>query len=190
MRNLLEEVRACRLCAEFLPHQPRPVVRLGEHAKLLIIGQAPGRKVHVSGLPWDDPSGDRLRQWLGLAKDEFYDSRAVAMVPMGFCYPGKGKSGDLPPRPECAPNWHARLLAKLPSTQLTLLVGRYAQQYYLGDNGALVADLIRQTDWQRADVLPLVHPSPRNRHWLNTHPWFEQTVVPILRARIAQLMGC
>lgn len=136
--KILDEARSCRLCADQLPHSPRPVLSAGASARLLIVGQAPGARVHASGVPWDDPSGDRLRQWLNVSKKTFYDETRVAIVPMGFCYPGKGRSGDLPPRPDCAPKWHAKLLAELPNIQLILLIGQYAQRYYLGDRYSTV----------------------------------------------------
>ena len=184
---LLREVRACRHCQAHLPCEPRPVLRAASSARLLIIGQAPGTRVHASGIPWNDPSGDRLRQWLGLDSEAFYDESRVAIVPMGLCYPGRGKSGDLPPRPECAPLWHARVLAHLPEIRLTLLIGRYAHLYYLGRPGLGVAEVVRGADWYRDSRLPLVHPSPRNRRWLADNPWFEQDFVPVLRTRVKQL---
>ncbi len=133
MRNLLNDISACVVCRDFLPNEPRPVVSVSRESKILIIGQAPGRKVHDSGVPWDDNSGDELRRWLGVNKAQFYDTRFFGLMPMGFCYPGKGKSGDLPPRPECAPLWHIQLLAMMKSIRLTLLIGHYSQKYYLGD---------------------------------------------------------
>lgn len=185
---LLAEVRACRLCEQHLPHGPRPVVQADAEAKLLIIGQAPGRRVHETGIPWNDPSGDRLRDWLGLSRDVFYDAQRVAIVPTAFCYPGKGKSGDLPPRPECAPAWHARLLAAMPKVELTLLIGRYAQEWYLRENAkaTLTATVAAYEDYLPR-YLPLPHPSPRNQGWWKTNPWFEREVVPALRRRIASL---
>ena len=188
LRDLLTEVRGCRFCAD-LPLGPRPVLRASVTAKLLIVGQAPGARVHASGIPWDDPSGDRLRDWLGLDRATFYDESRIAIVPMGLCFPGRGRAGDLPPRPECAPRWHGRILAQLPALELTLLVGRYAQDYYLGaDRGSLAA---RIRDWPAlaAQQLPLVHPSPRNRRWLKTNPWFEAEVVPVYRQRVAACLS-
>lgn len=186
--ELLQQVRDCRHCAHVLGHEPRPVVRVAGSAKILIVGQAPGTRVHASGVPWDDPSGDRLRAWLGLGREAFYDDSKIAIMPMGFCYPGRGRSGDLPPRPECAPRWHEKLLRYLPDLALTLLVGRFAQQYYLEDGGATVADTIRDADWESASQLPLVHPSPRNRLWLRKQPWFEASYVPVLRRRVQSLL--
>ncbi|EJF11522.1 MULTISPECIES: uracil-DNA glycosylase family protein [Pontibacter] len=187
---LLNQVRTCRLCAEHLPHGPRPVLRAAPSARLLIVGQAPGTKVHASGVPWDDQSGKRLRQWMGIDPEVFYDEQQVAIVPMGFCYPGKGKSGDLPPRPECAQHWHQQLLPLLPNIQLTLLVGKYAQDYFLG--GAAKPTLTETvTHW--ADYLPrympLPHPSPRNQFWLRRNPWFEEEAIPVLQQLVAQTLG-
>jgi uracil-DNA glycosylase len=193
LQDLLADIRACRLCERYLPLGPRPVLRAQSSAKLLIVGQAPGTKVHASGIPWNDPSGDRLRAWLGMNEEQFYDESKVAIVPMGFCYPGKGKSGDLPPRPECAEHWHAKVLNHLPDIELTLLVGTYAQQYYLSDlKKKTYASLTeRVQDWKTFTprYLPLVHPSPRNRRWLKNNPWFEQDVVPYLRRRVKKLLG-
>lgn len=186
--SLLEEIRACRLCEAHLPLGPNPVVRAGQSARLLIVGQAPGTRVHETGIPWNDPSGDRLRDWLQMDREVFYDENQIAIIPMGFCYPGRGKGGDLPPRPECAPQWHERLLAELPDLQLTLLVGQYAQKYYLPEPGKTLSDNVR--DFQRALQLgyfPLPHPSPRNRLWLRQRPWFEEQVLPVLRERVKAL---
>jgi len=162
-----------------------------QQAKLLIIGQAPGTRVHASGIPWDDPSGERLRQWLGLSVDAFYDTSQVAIMPMGFCYPGKGKSGDLPPRKECAPQWHSALLALLPNIQLTLLIGQYAQRYYLEDTHKNLTERVQHWREQLASDehrLALPHPSPRNRHWLQKNPWFEEELTPTLQEKVRQLL--
>jgi len=189
MASLLREVRACTLCAAHLPLGPRPVLRASTTARLLIVGQAPGTRVHATGIPWNDPSGDRLRQWLGIDREAFYDESRIAIVPMGFCYPGKGTSGDLPPRPECAPTWHARVLAHMPAIALTLLVGRYAQERYLGaDNGATLTDTVRAHARHAPRFLPLPHPSPRNIGWFQRNPWFEAEVLPALRRRVAPLL--
>jgi len=187
LKNLLAEVKACRVCEEHLPLGPRPVVRASSSAKILIVGQAPGTKVHATGVPWNDPSGDRLRDWMGLSREEFYDEKNIAIVPMGFCYPGRGKGGDLPPRPECFELWHEKILSHLPKLQLTLLIGQYAQKAYLDSSHQRLTDNVK--DWQRwwPDRMPLVHPSPRNRRWLKNNPWFEAEVVPVLRKRVAQL---
>lgn len=181
---VLAEVRACRVCVEHLPLGPRPVVRISPTAPLLLIGQAPGTKVHESGIPWDDPSGDRLRDWLGLDRDAFYDESRIAIMPMGFCYPGvEEKGGDKPPRKECAPLWHDRLRALMPGVRLTLLIGLHAQRHYLGPRaGRTMTDTVR--DWQRflPDYLPLPHPSWRSTGWLRKNLWFEEEIVPYLRA--------
>ncbi len=182
--ELLAEVRACRACAAHLPLGPRPVLRAAASARLLIVGQAPGTRVHATGVPWNDPSGDRLRDWLDIGRDAFYDAARIAIVPMGFCYPGRdGNGGDLPPRPECAPLWHARLRALLPRVELTLLVGRYAQAYYLGARaGKRMAETVRAWRGFLPDFMPLPHPSWRARGWVARNPWFEAEVVPGLRA--------
>lgn len=152
---------------------------------MLLIGQAPGTRVHESGVPWDDPSGDRLRFWLGVSKETFYDPDVVAIIPMGFCYPGKGKSGDLPPRPECAPAWHQQILSLLPSVQLTILIGSYAQKYYLGKQAVTLTETVRSWRELPAHLLPLPHPSPRNNIWLRRNPWFELEVLPELKTRVS-----
>lgn len=188
LRSLLAEVRACRACEKVLPLGPRPVLRASPTARLLIVGQAPGTKVHATGIPWNDPSGDRLRQWLGVSREIFYDEALIAIIPMGFCYPGRGKGGDLPPRPECAELWLERLLALLPEIRLTLLIGQYAQAHYLMDRRreTLSGTVKAWRDYQ-PEYLPLPHPSPRNRRWLRDRPWFEQEVVPELKRRIREL---
>ena len=187
LTELLAEVRACRHCEADLPLGANPVLRASATARLLIVGQAPGTKVHASGVPWNDPSGDRLRDWLAMDRDTFYDESRIAIVPMGFCYPGKGKSGDLPPRPECAPLWHERLLAHMPRVELVLLVGSYAQQHYLGASRETLTDRVRRWRDFAPRYLPLPHPSPRNTLWLRRNDWFEATVVPELRQRVAKL---
>lgn len=182
--RLLEQVRNCRLCAEHLPLGPRPVVRGLPSARLMIIGQAPGTKVHASGIPWDDASGKRLRDWLQMDKEVFYDESRVAIMPMGFCYPGKGRSGDLPPRPECAPQWHAALMSELPQLSLVLLIGQYAQRYYLPQKPASLTETVQQWREVGPRYFPLPHPSPRNQLWLKRNAWFESEVLPALRARV------
>jgi uracil-DNA glycosylase len=188
--ELLAAIRACEQCSAHLPHGPRPVVQASPTARLLIVGQAPGRRVHDTGIPWNDPSGDRLRRWLQMPREVFYDEGKVAIVPTGFCYPGKGRSGDLPPRPECAPAWHAPLLQLMPEVQLTLLIGRRAQEYYLRDNGrrTLTETVAAWRDYL-PQYLPLPHPSPRNIAWFKANPWFEREVVPELQRRIDLLMN-
>lgn len=189
LADLLGEIRDCRLCAAHLPHEPRPVLRARASARLLVVGQAPGTRVHASGVPWDDASGTRLRDWLGLDADTFYDESRIAIVPMGFCYPGKGASGDLPPRPECRQTWHPRLLPLLPQIALTVVIGQYAQAYFLGERRkARLTDTVRAWREYGPELLPLPHPSPRNVGWFKTNPWFTAEVVPALRERVAALM--
>ena len=186
---LLSEVRACSICAAQLPHGPRPVVQLAASSRILIAGQAPGRRVHDSGVPFDDPSGDRLREWMGVSRETFYDPRAIAILPMGFCYPGSGRSGDLPPRPECAPAWRESLLARLTKVELTLVLGRYAQAYHPpGPVRPVTAAVEAWRDGWPA-VVPLPHPSPRNRGWFARNPWFAADLLPALRERVAALLG-
>lgn len=186
---LLAEIRACRLCEKHLPHAPRPVVQAGTSARLLIVGQAPGRRVHDTGIPWNDPSGDRLRAWLNLSREVFYDATRIAIMPAAFCYPGQGKNGDLPPCPECAPAWHARLLAAMPQVQLTLLIGRYAQKLYLRENGkTTLTETVAAFEEYLPHYFPLPHPSPRNRLWWKTNCWFEQEVLPLLRSRVQLIL--
>lgn len=188
--RLLEEVRACRLCEEVLPLGPRPVIRAASSARVLIVGQAPGTRVHATGIPWNDASGDRLRDWLAMDADTFYDETHIAIMPMGLCYPGRGRGGDMPPRPECAPTWHARVRAELPALRLTLLVGQYAQRYYLPRQYGSLTENVRHYAEALPDWFPLPHPSPRNRRWLQQRPWFEAEVVPVLRERVrAALSG-
>ena len=187
--RLLEDIRACRLCEAHLPHGARPVLQVACGARLRIIGQAPGRKVHETGVPWNDASGERLRAWLGLTLDEFHDARQVALIPMGFCYPGKAASGDRPPRRECAPRWHGALEALLPDLGLTLLVGQYAQARYLGTaRKATLTDTVRAwRDYLPRGLLPLPHPSPRNQPWIAMNPWFERQLLPAVRAAVKRL---
>lgn len=186
--SLLAEVRACTCCAEALPLGPRPVLQLHPAARILIAAQAPGRKVHETGVPFNDASGDRLRGWLGVTREAFYDPRRFAIVPMGFCYPGKGGSGDLPPRPECAPRWRAPLLRTLRRLQVTLVIGQYAAAYHLpGERAGLTAAVRNWREYWPA-LIPLPHPSPINNGWLARHGWFEQELVPQLRARVAEVL--
>jgi uracil-DNA glycosylase len=188
--DALEQARACRVCEAHLPHAPRPVLRAGTGARLLIVGQAPGTRVHATGVPWNDPSGDRLRDWLGMDRAAFYDEGRVAIVPMGLCYPGRdAKGGDRPPRRECAPLWHPRLRGLLPGVRLTLLIGQYAQRYYLGSRrrASLTGTVAAWRDYL-PDFLPLPHPSWRNNAWIRKNPWFADELLPALRARVAELV--
>jgi uracil-DNA glycosylase len=183
--SLREEISACTLCAMHLPQGVRPVVSFSSTARLVIIGQAPGAKVHASGIPWDDASGDRLREWTGLTKSEMYDPARVALVPMGFCYPGKASGGDKPPRPECAPMWHARVFAELPDDRLTLLVGTYAQAAYLPAARKLpMTERVRRFREYLPQAFPLPHPAWRSTLWMRQNPWFAHEVLPTLREEI------
>jgi uracil-DNA glycosylase len=189
LNELLAEARGCRLCAD-LPLGPRPVLRASATARILIVGHAPGRRVHATGVPWDDPSGDRLRAWMGLDRAAFYDDERVAIVPMGLCYPGTGVSGDLPPRPACAPRWHPPLLAAMPRLGLILLVGNYAQKHYLPSWRSLgLTERTRRWREVPSPFLPLPHPSGRNNAWLRRNPWLEDELLPELRRRLASLGG-
>lgn len=187
--SLLVEIRQCRACESDLPLGPRPIVAVHKESQILIIGQAPGQRVHETGVPWDDPSGKRLREWMGVGDDVFYDTRKVALVPMGFCYPGKGKSGDLPPRPECAELWHEKLLEQLINVKLTLLIGSYAQKYYLKENAKrTLTETVKSWKEFRPSILPLPHPSPRNNIWLRKNEWFPQEVLPYLQGRVKRIL--
>jgi len=186
---LLDEVRACTLCEVHLPLGPRPVLQLHPKARILIAGQAPGRKVHESGVPFDDASGNRLREWLGVTREEFYDPKQIAILPMGFCFPGSGKSGDLPPRPECAPTWRKQLLGHLQHLELTLVLGQYAQAYHVGKSSSSLTELVKSWRSHWPNLVPLPHPSPRNNHWLRRNPWFEQEVLPSLRKRVSEVLA-
>jgi uracil-DNA glycosylase len=187
--ELLAAVRACRACERDLPLGPRPILQAHASARILIVGHAPGLRVHASGIPWDDPSGDRLRGWMGVDSETFYDASRIAIIPMGFCYPGRAHGGDMPPRRECAELWLDALLACLPDVELTLLVGQHAQRHFL--RGGRKASLTKTTQAWRdyaPRYFPLPHPSPRNEPWRVRNPWFDRELVPILRARIATLV--
>ncbi len=188
LTRLLERVRACELCAASLPLGIRPIVQCHGAARILIAGQAPGAKVHQSGIPFDDASGDRLRLWLGVSRETFYDARKIALLPMGFCYPGTGASGDLPPRTECAPAWRSELLAHLKNLQLTLVIGQYAQAYHLPTAGDSVTAVVQSWRAHWPAVVPLPHPSPRNNRWLVQNPWFERELLPELQRRVAEVL--
>jgi uracil-DNA glycosylase len=188
LEALLAAVRDCRACEAHLPLGPRPVLRAGETARILIVGQAPGARVHATGIPWDDLSGERLRAWMGVDKEIFYDESRIAIIPMGYCYPGRGTGGDMPPRRECAALWLDQLLARLPRIELTLLIGQYAQRHYLGSRRKpSLGETAKAWREYAPQFIPLPHPSPRNQPWLKQHPWFERQLVPVLRARIKAL---
>lgn len=187
--GLLDEIRACAICAPVLPHAPRPVLVADRRALILVAGQAPGRKVHETGIPWNDASGERLRDWMGVDREVFYDARRVAIVPMGFCFPGTGRAGDHPPRPECRQAWHDRIFPLLPRIRLRVVVGSYAHEYHLA---RLRAGTLTETvaAWRRfaPALFPLPHPSPRNQLWLRRNSWFEREVVPELRAAVRAIL--
>jgi uracil-DNA glycosylase len=183
---LLQEIRQCRACEGHLPLGPRPVVQAGKTARILIVGQAPGKAVHESGVPWNDASGNTLRRWMGINAETFYDSDKIAIIPMGYCYPGRGKSGDLPPRRECAELWLDKLLEHLAEVRLTLLVGQYAQKHFLGpEREATLTETVQSWQAYAPDFFPLPHPSPRNTPWLRRHAWFEESLLPELRRQVA-----
>jgi uracil-DNA glycosylase len=188
--TLLADVRACRVCEQYLPLGPRPIVRARREARILIVGQAPGARVHASGIPWDDASGERLRGWLGVDSTTFYDESQIAIIPMGFCYPGRGAGGDKPPRPECAQLWLDKLLAELPNIGLTLLIGQYAQRHFLRNRRkSSLTDTVRAWAEYAPAFIPLPHPSPRNQAWFQRHPWFASDVLPMLRRSIEPLVA-
>jgi len=190
LAQLLDRVRDCTLCADDLPLGPRPVLRAAPTAKLLIVGQAPGTKVHETGVPWNDPSGERLRDWLQMSREVFYDETKVAIIPMAFCYPGRlERGGDKPPRPECAPAWHGPLLEHLPDIRLTLLVGSYAQAYYLdGRRGKTMTETVQRWREFLPDFLPTPHPSWRTTAWQRKNSWFDEELLPELRRRVRTLL--
>jgi len=190
LKSLLKEINDCRICEDHLPLGPRPVVQASSRAKILIVGQAPGRKVHETGIPFNDPSGDRLRDWMGINKSIFYDDSIIALLPMGFCYPGTGTSGDLPPRPECADAWREQLLSNLPKIELTLVIGQYAHKYHLGKSQkkTLTETVKTWKDYWKNGLLPLPHPSPRNNMWLRRNEWFEKDILPALKSRVLKII--
>lgn len=187
--KLIEEVRACKVCEPFLPLGANPIVQANPMSKIAIIGQAPGLKVHETGVPWNDASGNELRKWLNVTVDQFYNPELFALLPIGFCYPGKGKSGDLPPRKECAPLWHTRLLDEMKEIQLILLIGQYSQKYYLKNkmNKNITENILNFNDYL-PDYFPLPHPSPRNFIWMNKNPWFKENVLPELKNRVKNIL--
>lgn len=188
LTDLLVEIRACTVCASQLPHGPRPIVQVSADAPIVIIGQAPGRRVHESGVPWDDPSGATLRRWLGLNEEQFYDPAVVAIVPMGFCYPGSASSGDKPPRPECAPLWHEPLLSHLAEDRLSVIIGTYALRRYVPNRKKTLTETVGNFAEYLPSQVVLPHPSPRNQHWLTKNPWFETETLPLVRRRISSVV--
>lgn len=189
MEGLLHEIRQCTICSKHLELGVRPVVSAHPKAKIVIIGQAPGAKVHNSGVPWDDASGKQLRKWLNVSNEDFYDETKFAIVPMGFCYPGKGKSGDLPPRPECAPQWHQQLFDVMPNIEFVILIGMFAQKHYLKEKAKrTLTETVANFKEYLPSYLPLPHPSPRNRFWLTKNPWFEVEVIPDLKKKVKELL--
>ncbi len=189
LKRLTAEIRACRQCAAHLPHEPKPVIWVQSDARILIAGQAPGRLVHETGIPWNDPSGDRLRVWLDVDREAFYDKRNIAVAAMGFCFPGTVNGADLPPRPECAPLWRSRLLPLLSSVRLTLLVGQYAHRYHLGAAARkTLSETVKAWRDYPENVMPLPHPSWRNSGWLKRNPWFEAELLPELRRRVGEAL--
>jgi uracil-DNA glycosylase len=187
--TVLQDVRACRLCADHLPLEPRPLLAAHPASRIVLIGQAPGRAAHESGVPWDDRSGDRLRAWLGISRERFYDCTTVAIIPMGFCFPGTGRQGDLAPRVECAPLWHGTLFPLLRSLKLTIYLGRYAFEKHVGFQYKNLTEAVHAYEDLLPDRIVLPHPSPRNAIWLKKHPWFESRVLPALKARISAMLG-
>ncbi|WP_119010347.1 uracil-DNA glycosylase family protein [Vibrio superstes] len=187
--RVLAEVESCTLCSEHLPLGARPIVQMHPGARILIAGQAPGKRVHDTGIPFNDPSGDRLRAWMGISRDVFYDPKQVALLPMGFCYPGTGKSGDLPPRRECAQRWREQLLAELPNIELTLVLGKYAQNYHFPQTNHSLTRLVSEWQSHWPTMVPLPHPSPRNNIWLKKNLWFEKDLIPQLQARVEEVLS-
>jgi len=186
--SVLQDVRGCQVCEPHLPFGANPLLAATPHSRILLVGQAPGRVAHESGVPWSDRSGERLRNWLGISARVFYDAQRIAIVPMGFCYPGKGKTGDLAPRPECAPLWHGTVLASLRSVELTIYLGRYAFEYYLKDSYEGLTLAVRDFNRLLPARILLPHPSPRNAIWIKQHSWFEASVLPALKARVAEIL--
>jgi len=187
--SLLESVRTCQLCADDLDHGVRPVLQFNPQARILIAGQAPGSRVHDTGIPFDDPSGKRLRDWMHIDKATFYDAEKIAILPMGFCYPGKGHSGDLPPRSICADTWRTALMTQLPRVKLTLAIGQYAQAWHLANKQPTLTDTVRQWQQYPQNIIPLPHPSPGNNIWLKRNPWFEVDLLPQLRLRVKRALA-
>ncbi|UBM60370.1 uracil-DNA glycosylase family protein [Marinilongibacter aquaticus] len=188
MQELLQDIQACRICQSHLPLGPRPVLQVSKKSRIVIIGQAPGLKVHQTGIPWDDKSGDRLREWLGVSKKEFYNPEIFALIPMGFCYPGRGKSGDLPPRPECQAAWHDKIWQWMEGVRLTVLVGQYAQKAYLHESKSTLTETVKSAHEYLPRYFPLPHPSPRNNIWQAKNPWFTDEILPLFLQGVANLL--
>jgi uracil-DNA glycosylase len=189
IEDLLSDIRNCIICKDCLPNYPKPIIRASSKAKILVIGQAPGQKVQISGVPWDDASGKSLREWLNVSSEQFYDTNFFAIMPMGFCYPGTGKNGDLPPRKECAAAWHEKVLSKMPNIELTLLIGKYAQDYYLSMNTKEnLTETVKNYASYLPQFIPLPHPSPRNNIWLKKNEWFKKDVIPLLQTEVRRIL--
>lgn len=189
MENLLTDIRNCTICKAYLPNYPNPIIRASINAKILIIGQAPGKKVQNTSIPWNDLSGKALREWLNVTTKQFYDTNLFAIMPMGFCFPGTGKNGDLPPRKECAITWHKKVLAQMPNIQLTLLIGKYAQNYYLSINAKQnLTETVKNYTGYLPKYIPLPHPSPRNNIWLKKNQWFKTDVLPLLQIKVLNIL--
>lgn len=190
MFQLLSQIKSCTICKSILPNAPKPIIRASQYAKILIIGQAPGQKVQNSGIPWDDLSGKALREWLGVNSEQFYDTNLFAIMPMGMCYPGTGKSGDLPPRKECAPSWHQKVIDQMPEINLTLLIGKYAQDYYLGkESKENLTETVKNYTTYLPNYIPLPHPSPRNNIWMKKNQWFAADVIPYLQYQVKTILS-
>jgi uracil-DNA glycosylase len=186
---LLADIRACTLCDDILPLGPRPMVQASIDARILIVGQAPGIRVHETGIPFNDPSGDRLREWMGVGRDDFYDDRKIALVPMGFCFPGTGRNGDIPPPPICAQTWRQKLLDQMPNVGLTLVLGQYAQKWHLPKKHKTLTENVRNWQTYGPELIPLPHPSPRNNIWLKKNPWFAEELLPRLRHQVGKSLN-
>jgi uracil-DNA glycosylase len=190
MDKLLSEIRNCTVCNEFLPNDPKPIIQASNVSKIVIIGQAPGQKVQDSSIPWNDASGNNLREWLGVDRQTFYNEKVFALMPMGFCFPGHGKSGDLPPRPECAPLWHQQLLKSMPEIELTLLIGQYAQKYYLKSSAKVsLTETVKNYKEYLPSYIPLPHPSPRNNIWQKKNKWFKESLLQVLQEKVELILG-
>jgi uracil-DNA glycosylase len=190
MKNLLSDIRNCTICKAYLPNYPNPIIRANINSKILIIGQAPGQKVQDTGIPWNDASGKALREWLNISSEQFYDTNLFAIMPMGFCFPGTGKNGDLPPRKECAISWHQKVLEQMPNIELTLLIGKYAQDYYISKNAKKnLTETVKNYAAYLPKYIPLPHPSPRNNIWIKKNEWFKIEVLPLLRYKVTNILN-